>query len=109
MANVLGAFEQAVLLSVLWLGEGAYGRAIVQEVENRLERGVAAGAVQATLARLERKGLLASRLADGSAAGAGRRRRYYMLDESGRRALNEARAVSEWLWRGLVWPLPACG
>ena len=61
MADVLGAFEQAVLLAVVRLRDEAYGRAILQEVQARLERDVAAGAVHATLERLESKGLLASR------------------------------------------------
>ncbi len=62
MADVLGAFEQAVLLAIVRLRDEAYGRAILKEVQARLERDVAAGAVHATLGRLEQKGLLASRL-----------------------------------------------
>ena len=62
MADVLGNFEQAVLLSVLRLGEDAYGRAIFAEVQTRLDRDVAAGAVHSTLNRLEGKGLLTSSL-----------------------------------------------
>src|ERR1700757_4285836 len=52
MADVLGSFEQAVLLSIIRLDDGAYGRAILNEVAARLERDIAAGAVQATLERL---------------------------------------------------------
>src|SRR4030095_11779733 len=59
MADTLGSFEQAVLLAILRLGENAYGRAVLNEVQVRLERDVAAGAVHATLERLERKGLVA--------------------------------------------------
>src|SRR6266536_3401000 len=72
MADVLGAFEQAVLLAVLRLDDDAYGRAILKEVQARLERDVAAGAVHATLERLERKGLLSSRLGSGTPVRAGR-------------------------------------
>ena len=36
MAEILGAFEQAVLLAILRLGEDAYGRAILKEVQARL-------------------------------------------------------------------------
>ena len=105
MADVLGAFEQAVLLAVLRLRAGAYGRAIFKEVQERLERDVATGAVHATLVRLEQKGLLASHLGPGTAVRAGRPRRYYELKPSGRRALNEARAAADTLWRGFKWPL----
>ena len=105
MAGVLGAFEQAVLLAVVRLGEDAYGRAILKEVQERLERDVAAGAVHATLERLEQKGLVASRPGGGTPVRAGRARRYYRLKPSGVRALNDARATVDTLWRGLAWPL----
>jgi len=105
MADVLGAFEQAVLLAVLRLRREAYGRAILKDVETRLDREVAAGAVHATLVRLERKGLIASRLGPGTEVRAGRPRRYYSLNAAGQRALNDARAAVESLWRGFRWPL----
>src|SRR5436309_4101005 len=106
MADVLGAFEQAVLLAVVRLREEAYGRAILKEVQARLERDVAAGAVHATLERLEHKGLLSSRLGSGTPVRAGRARRYYRLQPAGIRALNDARAAAETMWRGVAWPLP---
>jgi hypothetical protein len=52
MADVLGGFEQAVLLAIVRLGEEAYGRAILKEAQGRLDRDVAAGAVHSTLERL---------------------------------------------------------
>jgi DNA-binding PadR family transcriptional regulator len=105
MADVLGAFEQAVLLAIVRLRDDAYGRAILKEVQERLGRNVAAGAAHATLERLEHKGLVGSRLGSGTPIRAGRPRRYYRLQPRGARALNEARAVAETLWRGLRWPL----
>ena len=105
MADVLGAFEQAVLLSVLRLAEEAYGRAILNEVQRRLHRNVAAGAVYATLDRLESKSLICSRLGAATVARAGRPRRYYSIEPAGIRALNEAKAAVERLWEGHRWPL----
>ena len=105
MAESLGLFEQAVLLAVVRLRDEAYGRAILKEVEARLEREVAAGAVHATLTRLERKGYLASHDEPGTPARAGRPRRYYELQGIGRRALNDSRAAVDSLWHGLRWPL----
>ena len=105
MAEVLGNFEQAVLLAIIRLRDEAYGRAILQEIETRLGRDVAAGAVHATLERLENKGLVTSHLGSGTAIRAGRPRRYYQLKSSGMSALNDARATVEDLWRGLRWPL----
>ena len=105
MADVLGAFEQAVLLAVVRLGDDAYGRAILNEVQQRLGREIAAGAVHATLERLEKKKLLSSRLGAGTPVRAGRARRYYRLLPAGVRALNDARAAVDTMWRGLTWPL----
>jgi PadR family transcriptional regulator PadR len=105
MAEVLGTFEQAVLLAIIRLADKAYGRAISQEIETRLGREVAAGAVHATLERLENKGLVRSRLGSGTPVRAGRPRRYYRLEPLGVSALNDARAAVEDLWRGLRWPL----
>ena len=105
MADHLGAFEQAVLLAVVRLGEGAYGRAILKEVQTRLERDIAAGAVHVTLERLERKNVVSSRLGPGTPVRGGRARRFYRLQPKGLRALNDARAAIDNLWQGLVWPL----
>jgi len=105
MADVLGAFEQAVLIAVMRLHNDAYGRAIFKEVQERLGRHVAPGAVHATLDRLERKKLLSSKLGSGTPVRAGRARRYYRLLPAGRRALNDARAALDHIWGGLTWPL----
>jgi PadR family transcriptional regulator, regulatory protein PadR len=105
MADVLGAFEQAVLLAIVRLRDDAYGRAILKEVKERLERDVAAGAVHATLVRLENRGLLTSQLGSGTSIRGGRARRFYKLLPAGRRALNDAREALDNLWLGLKWPL----
>jgi DNA-binding PadR family transcriptional regulator len=105
MADVLGTFEQAVLLAIIALSEEAYGRAILREIESRLGREISPGAIQATLERLENKGLVRSRTGSGTEVRAGRPRRYYRLERSGVIALNESRATVENLWRGLPWPL----
>src|SRR5690348_6962791 len=109
MADTLGAFEQAVLLALVRpktaLGREAYGRAILKEVQLRLDREVSAGAVYATLDRLEQKGLIASELRAGGEARAGLPRRCYSIQPEGIRALNEARTVTERMWAGVRWPL----
>lgn len=105
MADILGTFEQAVLLAIVRLREEAYGRAILNEVGKRLGREVAPGAVQATLERLENKGLVSSRLGAGTPIRSGRPRRFYRVGPKGLTALNDARTAVEQLWRGLPWPL----
>ena len=109
MAETLGTFEQAVLLALVRTGadsrKEAYGRSILKEVQRRLEREVAAGAVYSTLERLEGKGLISSYIGAGTEARNGRPRRFYTIEPEGMRALNEARAAAERLWAGVAWPL----
>ena len=105
MADTLGTFEQAVMLAIVRLRDDAYGRAILKEVQVRMKRDVAAGAVHATLNRLVKKGLLASRVEAGTPIRGGRARRFYTLEPQGARALNAAWAAVDTLWRGLKRPL----
>jgi PadR family transcriptional regulator PadR len=105
MANVLGSFEQAVLVTIVRLADQAYGRAVLQDVAKRLDRSVSAGAVYATLDRLEAKGLVSSRLATGTPVRDGRARRYFAVTASGVRALNDAREAIDTIWQGIRWPL----
>ncbi len=107
MAELLGTFEQIVLLAVLGLDDEAYGRAVLHDVQRAVQggRSVSAGAVYSTLDRLEVKGLLSSRLEEGTPSRGGRVRRFYRLTSPGASALTEARSTLEKLWRGKRWPL----
>ncbi len=102
MAELLGTFEQMVLLAVSGLGEDAYGRAILRAVQEGMRevKSVAAGAVYATLDRVERDGYVSSRLEPGTAARGGRARRYYRLTAEGAAALRETRRTLERMWQG---------
>jgi PadR family transcriptional regulator, regulatory protein PadR len=104
MADLLGTFEQSVLLSIFGLGADAYGRAILSRVQETLERDVAAGAVYATLERLEARGLVSSRLAEGTAIRGGRARRYYALAAEGQRALGDTRRALTAMWNNVELP-----
>jgi len=109
LAAHLGSLEQAVLLALVRprteLGKEAYGRAILKEVQHRLNREVMAGAVYATLDRLEAKGLVSSRLGPGTPVRGGRPKRHYAIEPEGIHALNHAKAAIDRLWAGLRAPL----
>jgi PadR family transcriptional regulator len=102
--DTIGQFEQAVLVALIRLGKDAYGRGILNEVQKRLDREVSAGAVYATLERLEAKGLASSTLAPGTAIRGGRARRYFVPTVAGVRALSDAKSATDRMWRGLAWP-----
>ena len=97
----LGEFEQAVLLAVLRLGEGAYGRAIRQELEVCTGRTVSHGAAYITLDRMQAKGLLRSWLADPADGRGGRPKRYFEVSAVGVKALRESRDALLTLWDGV--------
>jgi hypothetical protein len=59
MATHPGAFELAVLLAVIRLGDEAYGRRILAEVKERLKRGVSAGAVASSRSKTITAGIVA--------------------------------------------------
>lgn len=107
MADLLGTFEQIVLLAVLGLDDQAYGRAVLRAVQSATQedRPISAGAVYATLDRVEAKGLLASRVEQGTPARGGRARRFYRLTPTGASALTQARKTLEKMWQGKRWPL----
>jgi PadR family transcriptional regulator PadR len=104
MADLLGTFEQAVLLTILRLGDDAYGRAILRQVQTSLGRSVVAGAIYTTLDRLEQRGFVASKLAPGTAIRGGRARRYYTVVAEGNRALLDARRTLAKMWQGVKLP-----
>lgn len=99
--QVLGEFEQVVLLAVLRLREAAYGVSIVQEIEARTGRSVAPASVHVTLRRLEEKGLVASWLGEPVPERGGRARRCVRVEPEGLRQLREARAMMDALWSGV--------
>ena len=105
MADVLGVFEQAVLVAVIHLRGDGYGRTIHKEAEVRLGRAVTVSAVYATLDRLEAKGLASSREGEGTPERGGRAKRHFAVTAAGVRALEDARRATTNIWRGVTLPL----
>lgn len=101
MKKFLGELEQAVLLAVLRLGEGAYGLTVRQELEACTARRVTHGAAYSTLDRLEEKGLLESWLGESTPGRGGRRKRYFRVTETGVEALRLSRSALINLWSGV--------
>jgi DNA-binding PadR family transcriptional regulator len=97
----LGEFEQVVMLSIMRLGDGAYGLAIRKEMESVAGRLPSSGALYTTLDRLEKKGLLSSSEGESSRERGGRPRRYVSLTREGHAALAQSRSTLLALWDGL--------
>lgn len=97
----LGEFEQRVLLAILRLDREAYSVSIVSELEQRTDREVATAAVYVALRRLEKKGMLTSRLESPDESGEPYPRRYFALTEAAMEPLKASRRALLSLWDGL--------
>ena len=86
----LGEFEEVVMLTVGILYKRAYGVAIIDEMEQRLNRKVSIGALQTVLRRLEDKGYLTSELGEATSVRGGKRKRYFSLTTLGTRVIRES-------------------
>ena len=89
-APVIGEFEQVVLLSLLRLGNGAWGAAIRRDIQERIERELPVSVVYVTLQRMEKKGMVKSYVGEPTAERGGRRRRHYLIDTPGEQALGRS-------------------
>ena len=97
----LGEFEEVVLLTVAVLYDEAYGVAIKQEIEERLDRSVSVGALQSALRRMENKGFLQSRLGESTRVRGGKRKRYFTVTPYGKQALTEVKESRLQLWQAI--------
>jgi PadR family transcriptional regulator PadR len=89
-APIVGEFEHLVLLALVRLGNGAYGAAIRREIQARTMRDASTGSVHMALARLEKKQMIVSYVGNPSPHRGGRRRRHYLIDGNGQKALGRA-------------------
>lgn len=97
----LGEFEEVVLLTVAVLYNEAYGVAIIEEMEKRLNRKVSIGALQTVLRRLEDKGMLTSAFGEATKIRGGKRKRYFTVTQYGQQVLNESKEQRLALWNAI--------
>ena len=96
----LGEFEQLVLLSLVHVGKGGQGRAIHEAIEARSLVPVTITAVYVTLSRMEKKGLVSSRVGEPPPGG-GRARKEFTIEAAGVEALRRSRAQLDRFWEGV--------
>src|SRR3954454_317940 len=97
----LGGFELLVLLALMRLGDDAYGVPISEAIEESSGRDVAIGSVYITLERLERKGLVSSKLGEPTPERGGRAKTYFRITGKGLREVRQAQRTFVRLWRGV--------
>jgi len=97
----LGEFEEIVLLTVALLHGKAYGVAILDEMEDRLNRHVSIGSLQTVLVRLEKKGWLVSKLGEATSIRGGKRKRFFSITKLGRQEMETTKNQRLSLWKAI--------
>ena len=94
---LLQHFELQILLAMLRAKGEVYSVPLLLAIEKRTGRRVAPAAVFIALSRLEKKGLVVSRLEEPEE---GRVRRYFRITKPGLAAVKQQRDEHARLWRG---------
>ena len=105
---MLGELEQVVLLAALRAGEEAHGVTVLHEIARQTGREPTLATVHKTLARLEDKGYVTSRMGEPTPMRGGRRKRHYAVTSAGRQAVRASLAALRRLAQGLAvgWDTP---
>lgn len=94
----LGELEELVLLMIIMLKDEAYGLSVRNALKEHANRSMTIGAVHGTINRLEKKGLLTSRLGGATDVRGGRNKRLLSITNSGIRMLQRSRDLKVSLW-----------
>jgi DNA-binding PadR family transcriptional regulator len=100
---MLGEFEYLLLTAAARLGEGAYGAAMRQEIEEATGRDCSIGALYTTLDRLEAKGFVKTWMGDPTPQRGGRPKRMVRVTAKGTQAASEFYAAVTRVSRGVSW------
>lgn len=96
--DMLTKLEELILLSVLKLGDNAYGTTIYKYLKKITGKSLSLGGVYFPLDRLAKRGFLMSYTSKATPERRGLSKRYYKLTPQGLEALNEVKRVNEILW-----------
>jgi DNA-binding PadR family transcriptional regulator len=100
---MLGEFEYLLLTAAARLGDGAYGAAMRQEIEEATGRDCSIGALYTTLDRLEAKGFVKTWMGDPTPQRGGRPKRMVRVTAKGAQAASEFYAAVTRVSRGVSW------
>jgi DNA-binding PadR family transcriptional regulator len=99
--ELLTRLEEAILISVLKLGEEAYGVPINREVSMIFEKKYTLGGLYFALDQLVRKEYLMKRTSDPTPKRGGRSKSFYRLTPEGKEALEVVRKHQIKLWNSV--------
>jgi len=99
--TILSRADEILLVSILSLGENAYGVTIIEEVFKRTGKRLSFGSIWVSLDILYKKGYIDKRLGDPTPRRGGRSKIYYSLKPAGLKALDEIARFQKSLWDGV--------
>ena len=99
--DMLTKLEELVLITVLKLGDEAYGIAVYKHIVKLTENRVAVSSVYFPLERLVRRGFLHTHTGKPTAKRGGMRKTFYRITPEGIAVLEENRALSNRAWEGI--------
>ena len=101
MRPLLTDLELMIMLAVLRSGADAYGVTVAREIEDTGGRIVSRALVYNTLARLQERGLVTSRLGDATPERGGRAKRYFEVTSKGLSHVRNTQRALTALWTGV--------
>ncbi len=96
--DLITRLEEAILIAVIRLEDGAYGVTINREVSRIFGRNYTMGALYCSLDQLYQKGLVSKTQADPSPERGGKSKTFYRLTREGKFALDAVRRHHESIW-----------
>jgi PadR family transcriptional regulator len=99
--NAISNFELMVMLSLIRLGDEAYGVPISEQIAEQSGHDVALGSVYAALERLEDRGFVVSSIGDPTPERGGRAKKYFKMTGKGIEVVRDTRETLTRMWKGL--------
>jgi PadR family transcriptional regulator, regulatory protein PadR len=99
--RLLTDFEIMILLAIMRVGDDAYGVTIAREIERTAGRSVQLPAVYVALDRLEKQGLVRSRIGEATPQRGGRAKKHFALTRAGVGSVQDTRNALTALWSQL--------
>jgi DNA-binding PadR family transcriptional regulator len=101
---LLSGSDEMILLAIISLGEQAYGVTIMKHLTRVTGREWSIGAIYDPLYRMEKQGLVCSRVSEPTRERGGRSRRIYQITPEGTEALQEQNKIRNALKRQSINP-----
>lgn len=98
----LGEFEELILIAILKLKNETYGVPLAETIEEMSGKRVSIGALYTSLARLEEKGFISSRIGEPTDERGGRAKKYFSVEGTGYQVLRDIEATRADALEGII-------